>query len=79
MKRRRRARSHDQAAIGQAREGCDAAFDLTRVTHVDWAHVDPDRRGNGLDNGELARAGGDGRIPKYPRPRHLGCDLFEQF
>jgi predicted helicase len=32
MKDRRRTRSHDQATIGEAREGSHAAFDLSGVT-----------------------------------------------
>src|SRR5215203_66587 len=39
IKCRQRACCHNQAAIPRAREGRDAAFDLGRVAHVDWAHL----------------------------------------
>ena len=44
----------------EAREGCDAALDLGRVTNVDRAHLHAERRRHGLDDGELADPGGNG-------------------
>ena len=78
MTHRQRARRHDQAAIRGAREGRDGALDLGRVAHVDRAHLHPERRRHGLDDGELADPGGYGGIPKDRRARHARRDLLEQ-
>ncbi|HEY5130994.1 MAG TPA: hypothetical protein VIJ35_27510 [Bradyrhizobium sp.] len=78
MKRRGRARRHDQAAIRGAREGRDGALDLAGVAHIDRVHLHPQRRRRGLDCAELAGTGGLGGIPKDRRLRHARHDLLEQ-
>ena len=78
MKRRRRARRHDQAAIRSAREGRDGTLDLAGVAHVDRAHLHAKRRRHGLYDAELAYPGGCGGIPKDCHSRHAGRDLLEQ-
>jgi hypothetical protein len=54
MARRQRARRQDQATLAGAREGRDGTFNLSRIAHVDRAHIHANRRGHGLDDGELA-------------------------
>ena len=78
MNVRRPARCHDQTAIGGARERRDGALDLVGVAHVDRVHLHPERRRHGLDDGELAGAGGLDGIPKDGYSRHTRRDLFEQ-
>ena len=78
MKLRRRARRHDQTAIRRAREGRDGALDLAGVAHIDRVDLHPERRRHGLDDAELAGAGGYGGIPKDRHSRHARRDLLEQ-
>src|SRR5262249_23822886 len=59
------------------REGSDSALDLAGITHVDRAHLHPERRRDGLDRSELARPRGKGGIPNDRRSRYAGRDLFE--
>src|SRR5262249_3250095 len=54
MNHRQPAPGQDQAAIGRAREGRDAPFDVGRVAHVDRAHIDRERGRRGLDGTPLA-------------------------
>jgi hypothetical protein len=62
-----------------SREGRDGALNLGQLAHVDWAHLDPERRRHGLDGCELRRSGGQRGVAKDPRTRHARRDLFEQF
>ena len=48
-----------------------------RIAHIDRAHLHPKRWRHGLDGAELGEAGGYGRIPKDPHPRHAWRDLLE--
>ena len=62
-----------------AREVTTDAFDLAGIAHVDRAHLHPERRRHGLDDGELADPRGYGGIPKDRYSRHARRDLLEQF
>jgi len=78
MHERQWAPRHDHAAIAGTREGRDAALDLRRVAHVDWAHLHPERRRRGLDRAPLAGPGGYCGIPKDCRSLYTGRNLLEQ-
>jgi hypothetical protein len=73
-----RAGRDDQAAIRRARECRDIPLHLAGVAHIDWVHLHPERRRDGLDCAELANSGGYGGIPNHCRPRHTWRDLLEQ-
>src|SRR5262245_25190419 len=60
MNHRQPAPGQDQAAIGGAREGRDAPFDVGGVAHVDRTHIDRERGRRGLDGTPLAHASGYG-------------------
>src|SRR6516165_2857078 len=79
MNRHQRAPRHDEPTIRRARVGRDGALDLSYLTHVDWAHLHPERGRHGLDGGELAGSRGQRGIAKHPHSLDAGCDLFEQF
>src|SRR5262245_47308382 len=79
MNYRQRTPRDNQAAIWRAREVCDCALDLVRVAHVDWAHLQSERRRHCLDGAELTEPGRDGGVPKDGRPRYPRRDLLEQF
>src|SRR6516164_4687989 len=70
---------HDQAAICRAREGCDAAFNLSGVANPDRTHLNSARLRCTLDSAELTNSGWIGRIPNHQRARQVRCDLLEQF
>jgi hypothetical protein len=78
MIKRRRALRCDQPTVRGSREGCDGAFNLRRLAHVDWAHLHAQRWRDSLDRGELGGASGQGRIPENCHSRHGLRDLFEQ-
>src|SRR5215831_14109831 len=77
MNAHQRAASHNQPAIRGMREGSDSALDLAGITHVDRAHLHPERRRDGLNRSELARPRSQGGIPNDCRSRYTGRDLFE--
>src|SRR5262249_41193260 len=79
MNRHQRAPRHDEPTICRAREGRNGALNLSQLAHVDWAHLDPERRRQGPDGRELSGSGGQRGVAKDPRPRHAWRDLFEQF
>ena len=56
----------------------DGALNLTGVAHVNCAHLDMQRRCNGLDGCELADADRHG-IAENCGSRYAGRDLLEQF
>src|SRR5262245_932630 len=74
MNHRQPAPGQDQAAIGRAREGRDAPFDVGRVAHVDRAHIDRERGRRGLDGTPLAHASGYGGIANNCCSRHVWRD-----
>src|SRR5262245_32364226 len=78
MDRRQRGCGHDEAAIRGARIRGDVAFNLTRVTHIDGAHLKTERRCRSLDCTPLTDTGGYPRIAEDRRARHTWLDLLEQ-
>src|SRR6516225_7259208 len=81
MKRRGRARCHDQTAIRSACEGYDVALDVAGLSQVDEVDLNPKRLRHSLNGGKLGRSAGDKShgVPKYRRSRHAESYLFEQF
>src|SRR5262249_51244140 len=73
------ARRHDQAAIRPACKFRDPAFDLARVTHVNWAHLHSQKRSHGLNSTKLTPAGGEGWIARHVGASYMGRDLLQQF
>ena len=76
MNVRERARRNDQSAIFRTCERHNVAFDLTRISHVEWAHLYADRRRYRLDHRELGDT--TNQVSKYRCAFNLGCDLIEQ-
>src|SRR5262249_653040 len=57
----------------------NAAFNLVVVAHIDWADLNLEQWGHGLDGDKLAGPGTLGGFPKDRHPRHAWRDLLEQF
>jgi hypothetical protein len=55
-----------------------AASTVGAMLHIDRAYLQFERRRCGLNNTELGRTAGCGRIAKNRRARHAWCDLLEQ-
>src|SRR5262249_46912039 len=77
MAQGRSARGRNQAAIYRACKNLDGVFDLIGVTHIDRDHLDPERRGDGLNRAKLGYLRGVSGIPKDGNPRHVWRDLLE--
>ena len=79
MPRLRRARGHDQTAVGSVGEGRDGAFYLAGVAHIDRAYINSERGSGCPDGAKLSDAGGIGGISEHGGLPDAGQDLLEEF
>src|SRR5215467_1503101 len=78
MKRSRPAPRYDQTPVRRAHEGRKGALSLMWGAHVDWVYLDAERRGQGLDDAELADSGGVRGISKDCYSRNARRNLLQQ-
>jgi hypothetical protein len=78
MNCRLRTSRHDQAAIGRAGEGRDAALDLARVAHSDGGQLHAERRCHRLNGREEAGPVGGAGFANDRRALRPGRDLLKQ-
>src|SRR5215472_15124095 len=81
MKRSRPAPRYDQTPVRRAHEGRKGALSLMWGAHVDWVYLHAERRGQGLDDAELADSGGVRGISKdclttYTAISVIGLDIY---
>src|SRR5262249_54857062 len=72
------ARCYNQTAVRSTRQCSNGALDVTGVTHINRAYLDPERRCRRLYSGELTDRGRQGWFAKDRRPLSVRRDLFEQ-
>src|SRR5262245_20239342 len=78
MKRRGRARRHDQPPIRRARERSDNALDLAQIACIDRAHLQPEGGRHALNDTELGGTAWCSWVPKDRNSRYAWRNLLEQ-